>query len=83
MYNTEPQAAAITWTHTKPVKEPLRKKIKNSLQATMPNYFKPKRIKTQDSRQFYFLPETSVTVKWEDSSKTKNVASEEPPKKKI
>ena len=39
-------------------------------------------IKTQDSRLLYFLPETLVTVKWEDSSKTKNVASEEPPKKK-
>ena len=39
----------------------------------------------QDSRLkiILFLPETSVTVKWEDSSKTKNVASEEPPQKKI
>ena len=37
----------------------------------------------QDSRLLYFLPETLVTVKGEGSSKTKNVASEEPPKKKI
>ena len=41
--------------------------------------------RTFDSRlkTILFLPETSVTVKWEDSSKTKNVASEEPPQKKI
>ena len=53
-------------------------KLSNNL-----NEFNSTKLKV-DSRlkTILFLPETLITVKWEDSSKTKNVASEEPPPKK-